>query len=41
MLEENGVGGNRDVRWRGGVELKVECAGGAAFDDIGEPRAEP
>lgn len=41
LLEENGVGGNRDVRWRGGVELKVGCEGGAAFEDLGAQRAEP
>ena len=40
MFEEVGVGGNRDVRWHDGVELKVGCEGGGAFDAIGEQRAE-
>ena len=41
LCEEDGVGGNREVRWRAGVELKVGCEGGAAFDDLGAQRAEP
>ena len=41
LCEQDGVGGNREVRWRGGVELKVGCEGGAAFDDLGAQRAEP
>lgn len=41
LLEEDGVGGNRDVRWHDGVEVKVGCEGGAVFDDVGEECAEP
>ena len=40
LFKEDGVGGNRDMRWQDGIELKVGREGGAVFDDVGEERAE-